>query len=533
MKQVRKIVAMFIMLICAISMLAVPDLGTAKAAEAITLSGKAHVQTFADQTAKVTSQNGIQTLVLGTRGMSKRVESVTINLKNNTGYQGTLQYRVHRQTYGWTSWVNAGSPAGTTGQGKRLEAIEMRLTGELAKHYDVRYRAHIQTYGDNQGWVYNGALAGTTGEAKRLEEIQVQIVPRKAVSTTPGASYRVHRQTYGWENVWKKNGETSGTTGQGKRLEGISITVSDNQYGGGITYKTHVQSYGWLDWVSNGEMSGTQGEAKRLEAICIKLTGQLAQYYDVYYRVHVQSYGWLAWVKNGEISGTQGEGKRLEAIQIKLVKKGDSIVEQWVRDAYASVVNDYRTVVRTGQVDESKYSSYDDKYYAEIACMGEMAMAIRSSYCKSRYGYCYQDITGDGIEELIICESYDNGKPGVLAVYTLKDKQCVNVLAGWSRSRYDIFKNGIIYHIGSGGAASTHFSINKIRNAALQCQYNVFFEDGVYYYDKYGKYESAYEMMEKGKKGVDIISRTQYEQLIDNSVNGSDIIELYDITYFN
>ena len=323
MKRVsRKIVAMLSMLVLCLSVLFVPDMGNTKAAESISLSGKAHVQTFADQNGKLVSQGGIQTLVLGTRGMAKRVESVTVNLKNNTGYAGTLQYRVHRQTYGWTAWLNAGQAAGTHGEGKRLEAIEMRLTGELAKYYDVRYRAHIQTYGDNQGWVYNGALAGTTGEAKRLEEICVQIVPKKSISEEPSIAYRVHRQTYGWEKNWATDGTVSGTVGQAKRLEGISITVNDNQYSGGVTYRTHVQSYGWRDWVSNGEMSGTQGEAKRLEAIEIKLTGELSQYYDVYYRVHAQSYGWLGWAKNGESAGTAGFAKRLEAIQIVVLKKG-------------------------------------------------------------------------------------------------------------------------------------------------------------------------------------------------------------------
>ena len=353
MKRVsRKIVAMLSMLVLCLSVLFVPDMGNTKAAESISLSGKAHVQTFADQNGKVVSQGGIQTLVLGTRGMAKRVESVTVNLKNNTGYTGTLQYRVHRQTYGWTAWLNAGQAAGTHGEGKRLEAIEMRLTGELAKYYDVRYRAHIQTYGDNQGWVYNGALAGTTGEAKRLEEICVQIVPKKSISEEPSIAYRVHRQTYGWEKNWATDGTVSGTVGQAKRLEGISITVNDNQYSGGVTYRTHVQSYGWRDWVSNGEMSGTQGEAKRLEAIEIKLTGELSQYYDVYYRVHAQSYGWLGWAKNGESAGTAGFAKRLEAIQIVVLKKGtfeyssenynSSLYKMMFSDTYKGVKT-YRT----------------------------------------------------------------------------------------------------------------------------------------------------------------------------------------------
>lgn len=317
-----------IMLVCVLLLSCVPC-RTAKAQTVTGLSGICHVQTFGNQTGKLTSENGVQTLVLGTRGMAKRVESVTINFVNNTGYEGTMLYRVHRQTYGWTDWIPAGQPAGTTGQAKRLEGIQIKLTGELEKHYSVRYCAHIQTYGDRQGWVYNGALAGTTGEAKRLEEIKVQVVPKQvrgeegtSVAEEPVVSYRTHVQTYGWETSYAKDGAVSGTTGKAKRLEGIEIRVADNQYNGGIEYCTHVQTYGWMDWVSDGIMSGTSGQAKRLEAIRIRLTGELAEHYDVYYRVHAQTYGWLQWARNGQTAGTYGLAKRLEAIQIVLVEKG-------------------------------------------------------------------------------------------------------------------------------------------------------------------------------------------------------------------
>ena len=293
-----------------------------KAAASIGMSGKAHVQSYGDTNGRITYENGIDTLVLGTRGQAKRVESMTINLQNNTGYTGTIQYRVHRQTYGWTDWTTSGQPAGTTGQGKRLEAMQIRLTGELANHYDVRYRVHIQTYGDNQGWVYNGALAGTTGEAKRLEEVKIQIIPKNTASETPSINYRVHRQSYGWETIWAKDGTVSGTTGQGKRLEGISIDIKGTSYSGSVEYQTHVQSYGWMNWVADGAMSGTSGQAKRLEAIRIRLTGELANHYDIYYRVHAQSFGWMGWAKNGEAAGTARYAKRLEAIQIVLCRKG-------------------------------------------------------------------------------------------------------------------------------------------------------------------------------------------------------------------
>lgn len=142
-------------------------------ADNIALSGIAHVQSFGDKSGNW--KDG--TLTLGTTGLAKRLESVTINLVNDTGLTGGLQYRVHRQTYGWTNWVTDGKPAGTVGEAKRLEAIKIALSGEVEKYYDVYYRVHAQSYGW-LGWAKNGNPAGTAGYAKRLEAIQVVLVPK-------------------------------------------------------------------------------------------------------------------------------------------------------------------------------------------------------------------------------------------------------------------------------------------------------------------------------------------------------------------
>ncbi|MCR5615423.1 MAG: N-acetylmuramoyl-L-alanine amidase [Saccharofermentans sp.] len=282
------------------------------------LSGVAHVQDQGDTPGTFDSTTG--ELVLGTEGLSRRLESITINFENNTGYEGTIEYKVHVQDIGWMDWVEAGGAAGTTGKAKRLEGIYMQLTGELANHFTIEYWVHIQDYGDSQGWVEEGELAGTTGESKRLEKLHVRIVSIDA----PGATlkYKVHVQDFGWEKKWKADGETSGTNGKGKRLEGIYIDYCGTEYSGGITYCTHVQDIGWQEWKNDGELSGTTGQSKRLEGIKIKLTGDVANYYDVYYRVHCECFGWLGWAKNGEFAGTEGMGKRLEAIQIILVAKG-------------------------------------------------------------------------------------------------------------------------------------------------------------------------------------------------------------------
>ena len=295
--------------------------------------GVAHVQDYGNVGVNVDPLTGI--LTIGTTGMGKRLESITIGFANNTSYEGTLMYRVHVQDIGWMDWVEAGSPAGTEGQSKRIEAIEIRLTGELADYYSVVYRVHIQDYGDAQGWVHDGALAGTTGESKRIEELKIKIVPIGS-DTTMSVKYRVHIQDYGWEGSYAANGGMSGTSGQSKRLEGIEIFLEGSQYSGGIQYKTHVQDYGWEGvWSKDGEMSGTQGQAKRLEGIAIELYGDVSLYYDVYYRVHAQDIGWLSWAKNGEYSGTAGRSARLEGIQIVLVPKGSPAPA----DTYAGITS--------------------------------------------------------------------------------------------------------------------------------------------------------------------------------------------------
>jgi N-acetylmuramoyl-L-alanine amidase len=263
----------------------------------------------------------------GTEGQSRRLEGIRISVSNIQDLG--VRYSTHVQDYGWLEYVANDQVSGTTGQAKRLEGIKIELTGSKANNFEVVYRVHAENYGWLP-WVKNGELAGTVGESKRLEAIEIKIVekgatppaePEKPVISNPSVTYKTHVENYGWLD-FVENGVLSGTTGEAKRLEAIEIHIKNAPYSGNIVYSTHVENYGWLNDVSNGQMSGTSGESKRLEAIKINLTGDIANYYDVYYRVHAQDYGWLGWAKNGMKSGTEGRSKRLEAIEIKLVPKG-------------------------------------------------------------------------------------------------------------------------------------------------------------------------------------------------------------------
>ncbi len=336
---------------------------TEEVVEAVDVLYHTHIQNYGDS--QGTKKNGE---MAGTKGESKRLESIWVEIDGNENLG--IQYTTHCQSYGWMPWSADGEINGTSGESKRLEAIMIQLTGEDADKYDVYYRVHAQSYGW-LGWAKNGEPSGTAGESKRLEGIQIVVVPRGesfdmnmegyesvmedpykssggsspilgqestdadnpviAGADEPFVIYQTHVQNYGWQQ-WVVNGTMSGTSGESKRLEGINIKVSNMPYDGDIVYTTHVQTYGWQGeledqstWKKNGEMSGTSGESKRLEAICINLTGEMAEHYDVYYRVHAQNVGWLGWAKNGEQSGTAGYSRRLEGIQIILVPKdGDA-----------------------------------------------------------------------------------------------------------------------------------------------------------------------------------------------------------------
>ena len=299
-------------------------------AESIIPEYQTHVQTFGWE--KEWKKAGEMS---GTEGLAKRLEGIRIRL-DGAKAEEYIEYRTHVQTYGWeTEWKRNGDMSGTEGQAKRLEGIQIRLSPSLEEKYDVYYCVHAQTYGW-LGWAKNGQAAGTEGRAKRLEGIRIVLRKKGSAAPTPVGeisepfigpmfTYQTHVQTYGWQN-WVSDGEISGTFGESKRLEGIRIKLSpgftEEGIEGGVEYRTHVQTYGWeTAWRHDGEMSGTEGEAKRLEAIQIRLTGELAEKYDIYYRVHAQTFGWLGWAKNGEEAGTAGMSKRLEALQIVAVFK--------------------------------------------------------------------------------------------------------------------------------------------------------------------------------------------------------------------
>ena len=157
-------------------------------------------------------------------------------------------------------------------------------------------------------------IADATGIAQQYGLVKNTLV-------SPTVMYTSHVQSIGWQEA-VYNGAVAGTSGKGLRMEALTVTLLNLPVKGGIQYNAHVQSKGWQGWKSNGKIAGTTGKGLRMEALQIRLTGAMADNYDVYYRVHAQSFGWMGWAKNGASAGSMGYGLRMEALEIRLVPKG-------------------------------------------------------------------------------------------------------------------------------------------------------------------------------------------------------------------
>lgn len=272
------------------------------------------------------SENGEQS---GTVGMSYGIQS----LKINTNLEGLgVEYTTHIPNVGWQDWVADGEESKVSNDPKRIEAIRIKLTGTEADNYDIYYRTHVAKIGWLD-WAKNGEAAGSTGYSYQIEAIQIVVVAKGSSApgstTTPLKTYKTQQISYttyvntkGWQST-VTDGAIGGTTGKSLALGAIKISLVNAIYSGSVQYSGHVQDIGWQSWKADGAVSGVT-TGKRYEAIKIKLTDEMAEYYDIYYRAHVSKLGWLGWAKNGEAAGSAGYSYPMEAIQIKLVKKGEA-----------------------------------------------------------------------------------------------------------------------------------------------------------------------------------------------------------------
>ena len=105
----------------------------------------------------------------------------------------------------------------------------------------------------------------------------------------------------------------------------------------------------------------------------------------------------------------------------------------------------------------------DSMYLSGHSLTGVMEMMGNPS----AIGYSLQDIDMNGVDELIIASNEPDTYPvpRILAIYTVESGNAVQLADGWYRNRYFLLEGGRLVNEGSGGAAYSVISLQKINNA--------------------------------------------------------------------
>ena len=170
------------------------------------------------------------------------------------------------------------------------------------------------------------------------------------VNGVPTLESTAYMQNYGWIATAPngqiagfdtyRDGDTAGSQenrhGRDVRMEAFKIDVNNNGVKGNIQYAAYVggstkteiektkKGNKWLKYVKNGAVAGTTDEYRAVEAIKVRLTGKLAEQYDVWYRVKIGNTGWMGWTANDSPAGIPGGGQKIRAFQVKLQPKGSA-----------------------------------------------------------------------------------------------------------------------------------------------------------------------------------------------------------------
>lgn len=153
-------------------------------------------------------------------------------------------------------------------------------------------------------------------------------------------------------------------------------------------------------------------------------------------------------------------------------------------------------------------SSKDRNAYEKYVGVKEAAYGIGPEARLSKIGYCIEDISGDGIPELIIAE-IDHSR--IVLLYTSVDGEPKFVLRGWGRNRYYLLDDGLLYHEGSSGAKYSTRSVSQLSEDCTSFQsleeYSSFIKEGGE--TRLGIFHKIYD--EDGNCTVEELVETKYD----------------------
>ncbi len=188
------------------------------------------------------------------------------------------------------------------------------------------------------------AIPADGGRVERLAERetaspeQVRSAWKKADVPDLDMLYSIHSHAGEWSNFFADN--SYGMAPVGSYLTAIRVALREqpDDMTGTVECSVNLSGSGWLDWCENGAEAGKADGEMALEAIRLRLTGDLAEYYDVFYSV-LQDNAWTDWMKNGEEAGVSGAGLHVDGVRMSVVprKEGET--------AYASGIDPEKPMV--------------------------------------------------------------------------------------------------------------------------------------------------------------------------------------------
>ncbi len=180
---------------------------------------------------------------------------------------------------------------------------------------DVAYADKRSDNADNAltvaSFIAQDAMEGTTAKSGREENV---VKPKVYNKLSIKKQSRVNYGEWGgWSNSSYIKSSDGGT------INGIALRLANRgNMAGHIAYKTYNQGTGWQIAARDGKRTD---DSSAIEAVRIRITGEIAQHYDVYYRVNVFERGWQPWVRNNMVAGIIGQGKHIVDLQVVLSPK--------------------------------------------------------------------------------------------------------------------------------------------------------------------------------------------------------------------
>ncbi len=212
----------------------------------------------------------------------------------------------------------------------------------------------------------------------------------------PTLMYQTCDKSSGWQNAYSGGCMTY----YSDNLTGVRMSLQNNDFDGGIEYAVSRGSTA-SGFVNAGEIAQISSTDK-INGLRVRLTGNLANYFDVEYRVQRGS-TWSLWATNGDRAGGLS-GNYIGRIQVRLVQKkdveyGTVSFESAVGEAPEAITAIVGNTVSLGSFEAEGYTFegwYDNEEFAGEAITSLRAVSGETKlYAKMTANVMRGDVDGD------------------------------------------------------------------------------------------------------------------------------------------